>query len=110
MMLPADSLSAPTAPNTAPKIAPKIAPSTGPGSQRLRQAAESFTAVALGEMLSPMFATLDETGGLLGGGAGEAAFRPMLIKEMAAGIARHGGLGLTDQVAQAMLRLQESKA
>jgi len=34
----------------------------------------------------------------------------MLIQQMAAGIARQGGLGLTDQVAQAMLRLQESKA
>ncbi len=78
--------------------------------QRIRKAAEEFTAVALGEMLSPMFATLDDTGGILGGGPGEAAFRPMLIQQMAAGIARQGGLGLTDQVAQAMLRLQESKA
>jgi Rod binding domain-containing protein len=98
MILPADSAAAPAPTSSA----------TAP--QRLRKAAESFTAVALGEMLSPMFATLDETGGLLGGGAGEAAFRPMMIQEMAAGIARQGGLGLTDQVAQAMLRLQESKA
>jgi Rod binding domain-containing protein len=98
MILPADSAAAP---------APT---SSATATQRLRKAAESFTAVALGEMLSPMFATLDETGGLLGGGAGEAAFRPMMIQEMAAGIARQGGLGLTDQVAQAMLRLQESKA
>ena len=77
---------------------------------RLHKAAEDFTAVALSEMLAPMFATLDDTGGLFGGGAGEAAFRPMLIQQMAAGIARQGGLGLTDNVAQAMLRLQESKA
>ena len=99
MTIPADS---------APKLPALPAASAPP--QRIRKAAEEFTAVALGEMLSPMFATLDNTGGLLGGGPGEAAFRPMLIQQMAAGIARQGGLGLTDQVAQAMLRLQESKA
>ena len=66
--------------------------------------------MALGEMLSPMFETVDESGGFAGGGPGEAAFRPMLVQKMAESMARQGGLGLTDEVAQAMLRLQESKA
>jgi Rod binding domain-containing protein len=76
---------------------------------QLRGKAVEFTAVALGEMLAPMFDTLAQDGGSFGGGAGEAAFRPMLVQHMAEGLARQGGLGLTDAVTQAMLRLQESK-
>jgi Rod binding domain-containing protein len=96
-VLPSPALPAPTSTGTALPMG------------RARHAAEAFTAVAIGEMLSPMFATLDDTGGSFGGGAGEAAFRPMLIEQMATGIAHQGGFGITDQVAQAMLRLQESK-
>jgi Rod binding domain-containing protein len=76
---------------------------------QIRQKAVAFTAVALTEMLSPMFDTLASDGGPFGGGAGETAFRPMLVEQMADGIARQGGLGLTDIVARAMLRLQESR-
>jgi Rod binding domain-containing protein len=76
---------------------------------QLRQKAVEFTAVALGEMLAPMFDTLAQDGGAFGGGQGEAAFRPMLVQQMAEGMARQGGLGLTDMVANAMLRMQESR-
>jgi Rod binding domain-containing protein len=76
---------------------------------QLRQQAEQFTAVALGEMLQPMFDTLAQDGGTFGGGVGEAAFRPMLVQQMAEGLARQGGLGLTESVARAMLGMQESK-
>ena len=76
---------------------------------QIRQKAVEFTAVALTEMLTPMFGTLSGDGGTFGGGPGEAAFRPMLVQQMAAGIARQGGLGLTETVAQAMLKLQESR-
>jgi len=76
---------------------------------RIAKAAEDFTAVALNDMLSPMFTDVDASGGLLGGGAGEAAFRPMVINEFAKSLAHQGGLGLTQAVADAMLRLQETK-
>ena len=76
---------------------------------RLEKSAQDFTAVALGEMLAPMFDTLDQTGGTFGGG-GEAAFRPMLVQEFAKTIARQGGFGLTEQVAKAMLALQEKRS
>ena len=75
---------------------------------RIAKAAADFTAVALNEMLSPMFDTLDQSGGRFGGGAGEAAFRPLLINEFAKSIAQDGGFGLTSAVAAAMLRLQET--
>jgi Rod binding domain-containing protein len=82
-------------------------PDTSPAAAKLRQAGEDFTAVALNEMLAPMFEGLPQDGGLFGGGAGEAAFRPMLVQEVANSMARHGGLGITTLVTQAMLRLQE---
>ena len=77
---------------------------------KLKKSAQDFTAVALGEMLAPMFDTLDQTGGTFGGGGGEAAFRPMLVQEFAKTMARQGGFGLTEQVAQAMLTMQEKRS
>jgi Rod binding domain-containing protein len=77
--------------------------------QKLRQAAEDFAAVALGELLSPMFDTVDTANGLFGGTAGEAAFKPMLVAEMGKQIARSGGLGLVEPIYQQMLRMQEGR-
>lgn len=76
---------------------------------KLRRAAEDFTAVALNEMLKPIFDTSDTSEGLFGGGAGERAFRPMMVNEMARQMARGGGLGLAEPVYQQMLRLQEAR-
>jgi Rod binding domain-containing protein len=76
---------------------------------KIQKSAEDFTAVALGEMLTPMFDTMDATGGNFGGGGGEAAWKPMLVQEFAKAMAHQGGLGLTTQVAQAMLALQEKR-
>jgi Rod binding domain-containing protein len=97
--------------------APAVLPAQGnasggtppPNEAKLRQAAQDFAAVALGEMLSPMFDTIDTSAGLFGGGAGEAAFKPMLISEIAKQIARQGGLGLAEPVYQQMLRMQEAR-
>ncbi len=77
--------------------------------QKLHQAAEDFTAVALGEFLSPMFDTVDTANGPFGGGAGETAFKPMLISEFAKQMAHAGGLGLTEPIYQQMLRMQEER-
>jgi Rod binding domain-containing protein len=86
---------------------PIAAPHAAQGNDAITKAAKSFTATALSEMLAPMFATLDETGGFFGGGPGEATWRPMLVQQFATSIAEHGGLGLTASVTQALLRLQE---
>ena len=79
---------------------------------RIAKAAEDFTAVALAEMLKPVFGTADDIGspdsaGPFDGGTGEKTWRPMMVDEIAKSIARQGGLGLSGPVAQAMLRLQE---
>lgn len=92
-------------PAAPPPHAPAVPPAAD--SRKLRQAAVDFTAQALSDMLAPMFATLDETGGVFGGGPGEAAWRPMLVQQFAKSIAQQGGFGLTASVAAALLRLQE---
>ncbi len=77
---------------------------------KLRKSAEDFTAVALDEMLKPMFDGADASSdGPFGGGAAERAFKPMMITEMAKQMARSGGLGIAEPVYQQMLRLQEQK-
>ena len=65
--------------------------------------------MALGEFLKPMFDTVDTSHGLFGGGAGEEAWKPMLVQEFAKQIAKHGGLGLAKPVYDAMMRMQEAK-
>ena len=76
---------------------------------RLTKAAEDFTAVALGEMLKPMFNTVNNSNDLFGGKQGEEAWRPMMIDEIAKAIAHQGGLGLAAPVARAMIDIQEKK-
>jgi Rod binding domain-containing protein len=85
-------------------------PQTAPAQDaRVRRAAEDFTAVALNELLKPMFDTADTANGPFGGGAAEEAFKPMLVSEIAKQIARNGGLGIEEPVYQQMLRLQEAR-
>ena len=66
--------------------------------------------MALGQMLAPMFETVDQSKGMFGGGDGEAAWKPLWVKELAKHVAAHGGLGLAGPVMQQMLRLQEARS
>ncbi|HTW70506.1 MAG TPA: rod-binding protein [Acetobacteraceae bacterium] len=75
---------------------------------KLRQAAQDFEAMALGQLLQPIFATVDMAHSAFGGGAGEAAMQPMLVDALAKNIAAHGGLGLAGPVFASMLRSQEA--
>ena len=76
---------------------------------KIAKAAQDFEAMALGQLLEPMFATLDTAHGPFGGGAGEEAYKPMLVSEMAKNIAAHGGLGLAAPIFAEMLRTQEAQ-
>lgn len=75
---------------------------------RIAKAADEFEAMVLGQMLQPMFDTVDLSRNPLGGGAGEAAWKPMLVNEIAKHMAKHGGLGLAKPVLTQMLRVQEA--
>lgn len=88
--------------------APIQAPRGG-SAEQIRQAAEQFEAVFLSELLGPMFEGL-KTDGIGGGGAGERAFRPMLVQEYAKAIAKHGGVGVADLVARELTRIQSGQS
>ena len=91
-------------------IQPPPATSLSPAQQaKTWESAKSFEAMALNEMLAPMFATADNSRSLFGGGEGEQTWRPMMVSEMAKSIAASGGLGLAQPIYQQMLRLQEAR-
>jgi peptidoglycan hydrolase FlgJ len=76
---------------------------------KTRKSAQDFEAMALGEMLKPMFNTVDTAKGLFGGGAGEATWKPLMVDAMAKAIANGGGIGIAGSVMQEMLRIQEEE-
>ena len=65
---------------------------------KLHQAAQDFEAMALGQLLAPMFDTVDTAHSPFGGGDAEATIKPLLIDALAKHIAAHGGLGLAAPV------------
>jgi Rod binding domain-containing protein len=74
---------------------------------KLWKAAQDFEAMALGQLLAPMFNTVDTAHSLFGGGEAEATWRPMLIDAIGKQMAAHGGIGLAAPVFATMLRAQE---
>lgn len=85
-------------------------PSAPMDSAKLWQSARDFEAMALGELLKPMFDTVDTGKGRFGGGEAEKTWKPMLIDEIGKQIAASGGLGLAGPIHDAMLRMQEGKS
>ena len=76
---------------------------------KLWHAAQEFEAMALGELLAPMFQTIDVAHSPFGGGEAEAMWQPMLVDAIAKQTAAHGGFGLAPQVFAAMLHAQEGR-
>lgn len=86
------------------------APSARGNEAAQRRAAEAFEAQALGLLLQPIFATIDTSRGLFGGGAAEAQWRPMLVDAYAAAAVRSGhGIGLADSVLRELQRHRGSE-
>jgi flagellar protein FlgJ len=98
-------------PAALPPAAPATAqrPSAAADTAKIAKSAHDFEAMAIGQMLQPMFSTVDSSKGLFGGGSGEEAWKPMMVQEFAKQIETHGGLGLAKPVYDAMLRMQEAK-
>jgi Rod binding domain-containing protein len=82
-------------------------PAATPVDAKILKAAQDFEAMAIGQMLEPMFDTVDTAKGLLGGGSAEETFKPMLITEMAKQVEQRGGLGLANSIYAQMLKMQE---
>ncbi len=72
--------------------------------------AERFAEMAIGELLQPIFDTVHLSKSRFGGGAGEAAWKPIFVQAIGAGIAREGGLGITETVFRALQSRQEAAA
>jgi Rod binding domain-containing protein len=92
------------------QIAAADPPTSLPPAQvaKLHAAAQDFEAMALGQLLAPMFDTVDTAHSAFGGGEAEATLKPLLIDAIAKHIAAHGGLGLAAPVFASMLRTQEA--
>jgi flagellar protein FlgJ len=88
-------------------LAPVARPIAPPDTDRTWKAARDFEAMALGQFLKPMFATVNDQKNPFSGGAAEQTWRPMLVDEIAKQIVAAGGLGLAGPVHDAMLRMQE---
>ena len=76
---------------------------------RIQKAAQDFEVMALGQMLAPMFETVDASKGAFGGGSGEQAWQPMMVSEIGKQMAKSGGVGLARPVMEQMLRMQERR-
>ena len=74
---------------------------------KLWQSARDFEAMAIGQLLQPMFDTVDVKNAAFGGGTAEEEWRPMLVDAIGKQMAAHGGIGLAVPVFNALLRAQE---
>lgn len=84
-----------------------VRPSQSADPAKIAKSAHDFEAMAIGQLLQPMFDTVDSAHNNFGGGPGEEAWKPMLVQEFAKQIEAHGGLGLAKPVYDAMLRMQK---
>jgi len=75
--------------------------------QDIDAAAKDFEAMFIGEMLAPMFDTV-QTDEVSGGGQGEDTWKGMLVEEYAKQIVKTGGIGLSDDIKAKMIEMQEA--
>jgi Rod binding domain-containing protein len=74
--------------------------------KRIHDAAQEFEAVLISEMIKPMFEGI-ETSAPFGGGKGEEVFRGMMIQEYGKMLSKNGGIGMSSQIREQMIKMQE---
>ncbi|HEY8964149.1 MAG TPA: rod-binding protein [Alphaproteobacteria bacterium] len=74
--------------------------------QEVDAAAKDFEAMFIGEMLKPMFETV-QTDELFGGGEAEDTWKGLMVEEYGKQITRSGGIGLSDDIKTKMIEMQE---
>ncbi|MDG5493485.1 rod-binding protein [Niveispirillum sp. BGYR6] len=90
-------------PRTPTTKSPGAQGETAPG---VEKAAQDFEGVFLSQMLTQMWTDVD-TDPNFGGGEAEKTWRGMMTEEYGKQIAKAGGVGISSEVKQAMLRMQE---
>ena len=86
-----------------------LTPSNGlsfQSNKAIEKKAEEFEALVLSLTLKPMFESAKSSALFGGDGPEQDAFRSMLNDEYAKAIAARGGVGIADQVKDALIRLQ----
>ena len=74
---------------------------------KIKKTSEDFEAFFLGQMLQPMFASID-TSGPFGGGHAEKIWRSMMVDEIGKSITKSGGIGLSESVQRSIIQMQEA--
>jgi Rod binding domain-containing protein len=86
--------------------APEVSGHVDPMSSR--RIAEDFEAVFIGQMLQPMFRSM-EAEAPFGGGHAEQIWQSLMVDEIGKAISAQGGIGLADHVQFEILRAQEAR-
>lgn len=88
--------------------AAKVPPTLGniDNAGKTREVAENFEAFFLGQMLQPMFASI-EPAEPFGGGHAEKIWKSLMVDEVGKSMAKNGGIGIADIIQRDLLKLQE---
>lgn len=73
--------------------------------EEAQAAAEEFESFFLSQCFAEMYEGI-ETDGMFGGGHAEKMFRSMMIDEYGKMIVQNGGVGISDQLASAIVEMQ----
>lgn len=96
--------------NTLPLATAPTATNVSPAQlQKIQKSAQDFEAMAINQLLTPMFQTVDHSKTMFGGGDGEQSWRPMWINALSKQMTANGGIGLAKPVMQEMIRMQEQR-
>jgi Rod binding domain-containing protein len=86
------------------KAPPKV--SRIDNNQKIREVAENFEAFFLGQMLQPMFSSI-EPAKPFGGGHAEKIWKSLMVDEVGKSMAKNGGIGIADMIQRDLLKMQE---
>ena len=75
---------------------------------KVRQQAEDFEGVFLNTLTKELFSSTKTDESAMGGGFGEETWRSMQSEQLAAEMAKNGGLGIADQLLPDLLAMQEA--
>ena len=85
---------------------PPAPPGKVGGTEKAEEVAEKFEAFFIGQMLQPMFASI-EPAKPFGGGHAEKIWKSLMVDEVGKSMAKNGGIGLAQMIQKELLRMQE---
>jgi flagellar protein FlgJ len=79
-----------------------IAGGSADSAAAIAKQARDFETMAIGQLLTPIFDTVDAPDPMFGGSPAEKTWQPFLINAIAAQMENDGGLGLAAQIATSL--------